>query len=76
MNAAHDQVPADPALFAVKYAVVIGHYHDGSGISDFAYGPYPVEVAGRIAADLQAGGWHHYQWTAVPFATFPGSDPA
>ncbi len=59
----------DPA--ATPKSVVVGRFHDGSGASDWAYGPFAPDEAARWAAMLTGGNWHHMQWSAVRLVGWP-----
>ncbi len=56
---------------AAPQSVVIGWYGDGSGASDWAYGPFTPDEAARWAAMLTDGEWHRMQWSAVRLVGWP-----
>lgn len=51
--------------------VIIGKHADGSGQSEQAYGPYPEDIAQRVAAELDGGMWQSMIWHAVPMMLTP-----
>lgn len=57
---------------ASTQAVVVGQYHDKSGLSECCYGPYNVEQANTVAGQLEDGRWYGMTWIVMPIGQLPG----